>query len=114
MKRHIATVFALAWVGAGQCAPFADPTRPPNLAPASEAAVAGGPRLESVLIAPDRRIAIISGQRVQMGDRFGGGHVVRITDTEVVIRSGQATQTLRLFPEVDKQQRARRETRTPR
>lgn len=89
-------------------APFADPTRPPSFTPSSEAAPASRPRLESVLIAPDRRIAVIDGQRVQLGERFRGGQVVRISESEVVIRSGQASETLKLFPQVDKKNRTSR------
>ena len=62
----------------------------------------GRPRLESVLIAPDRRIAIISGQRVQLGDRIGGAQVVSITETAVVLRSGLTNETLPLFPQLKK------------
>jgi MSHA biogenesis protein MshK len=112
MKRLLAAALATAWYLSGQAASFGDPTRPPNALPGGAASVSGGPRLESVLIAPDRRIAVISGQRVQLGDRFGDGHVVQITETEVVIRNGLSTRTLKLYPEVDRQQRPRRENRT--
>ena len=86
-------------------APFADPTRPP----ASEAAPAAGsasgegaPRLESVLIAPDRRIAVINGQAVRVGERIGEARVLRITETEVALREGKSTQILRLFPAAER------------
>ncbi len=109
----VAGVF-LAW--AAQGAPFADPTRPPDAAPGG-AAPGGpsslGPRLESVLIAPDRRLAVISGQQVRLGEKFGDGHVVRITESEVVIRSGEGTETLKLLPEAEKRLRSRREKRAP-
>jgi len=104
----------LAW--AAQGAPFADPTRPPDTSPGVPAPSGSslGPRLESVLIAPDRRVAVISGQQVRLGGKFGDGHVVRITESEVVIRSGEGTETLRLFPEAEKRLRTRREKRAPR
>jgi MSHA biogenesis protein MshK len=105
----------LAW--AAQGAPFADPTRPPDAAPGGPAPSGqspGGPRLESVLIAPDRRVAVISGQQVRLGEKFGDGHVVRITESEVVIRSGEGTATLKLFPEAEKRLRTRREKRAQR
>ena len=103
----------LAW--AAQGAPFADPTRPPGDGPAEGAprGSAGGPRLESVLIAPDRRVAVISGQQVRLGEKFGEGKVVRITESEVVIRSGEGTATLKLLPEAEKRLRSRREKRAP-
>lgn len=95
-------VLALA-VAAAPCAvhaaPFADPTRPPGAPEAAKgvAAAPGGPRLESVLIAPDRRIAVISGQQVTLGSRFGDGEVVRITESEVLIRGRDGEESLKLF-----------------
>jgi MSHA biogenesis protein MshK len=108
-----ALVFALcACSGLAVAAPFADPTRPPNSpdgAPASADGTPAGPRLESVLIAPDRRIAVISGKQVPLGGKYGEGRVVRITETEVAIREGGATQVLRLFPESERRVQARAE-----
>lgn len=88
---------AAAW--SAHAAPFADPTRPPRAPEAGKvgAAVPGGPRLESVLIAPDRRIAVISGQQVTLGSRFGDGEVVRITESEVRIRRFDGEESLKLF-----------------
>lgn len=81
-------------------AQFADPTRPPSFTPGAAPVPTGRPRLESVLIAPDRRIAIISGQRVRLGDRIGGAEVVSITESAVVLRAGQTSETLPLFPQL--------------
>ena len=102
----------LAW--AAQGAPFADPTRPPDDTPGGPAPSGSlGPRLESVLIAPDRRVAVISGQQVRLGGKYGEGRVVRITESEVVIRSAEGTETLKLLPEAEKRLRSRREKRAP-
>jgi MSHA biogenesis protein MshK len=106
------TRFALvlcAFAGTAAAAPFADPTRPPNAPDAapSQSGAPAGPRLESVLIAPDRRIAVISGKSVRLGDKYGEGRVVRITETEVAIREGGATQVLRLFPESERRAKTR-------
>lgn len=86
-------------------AAFPDPTRPASFTPAASAAPAGRPRLESVLIAPDRRIAVISGQRVQVGDRIYGAEVVSITESAVVLRTGQGSETLALFPQLKRNSR---------
>lgn len=95
-----AAAFALACATAVHAAPFADPTRPPVVADDGNAmASTQGPRLESVLIAPDRRIAVISGQQVVVGARVGGSEVLRITESEVVLRGPQGEQTLKLVPE---------------
>jgi MSHA biogenesis protein MshK len=96
-------------------APFADPTRPPSAFgdEGAAATASSGPRLESVLIAPDRRLAVISGQQVRLGGKYGDGQVVRITESEVVIRNGAAMETLRLLPDVQKRPRARSDKRAP-
>lgn len=98
MKLALVLMIAIA-----QAAPFADPFRPPRQAeqPAGSerAAPAAATRLESVLIAPDRRIAVIDGQQYMEGARFGSGRVLRISEAEVVIRHPDRDEALRLFPQ---------------
>lgn len=84
-----------------------DPTRPPaELAAPSSApggsAVPTGPALQSVQISPSFRSAIINGQRVVQGDAYGDARVVKISENEVVLKSGSDYQTLKLFPGVEK------------
>ncbi len=83
-----------------------DPTRPPatlGLSQEGNASVpATGPVLQSVLIAPGRKVAIISGQTVKLGEKFGDSRVVSITESEVILRSGKVSKTLKLFPDVQK------------
>lgn len=101
-------VLACSLAAGAQAAPLADPTRPPGGALGDDpAAVLEGPRLESVLIAPDRRIAIISGQQYRMGDKYGEGRIVRITESEVAIRTGEALEVLKLLPASEKRLRPR-------
>lgn len=90
---------------AAAAAPFPDPTRPPGATqagPSGGGAEAPALRLESVLIAPDRRIAVINGQAVRVGQKVGDARVVRITETEVALREGAATQVLKLFPAAER------------
>jgi MSHA biogenesis protein MshK len=61
-----------------------------------------GPVLQSVLISPQRKIAIISGKTLRVGEKFGDSRVVSITESEVVLQNGRAQQTLKLFPDVRK------------
>lgn len=100
MRRSIAAIAVLLFSAAAQAAPFADPTQPPIVRDAGEGARTAGPRIESILIAPDRRLAVIDGQQVTVGSRVGSSAVVRITETEVVVRGAAGEQTLRLFPEL--------------
>jgi MSHA biogenesis protein MshK len=98
MRRALAAL-ALAAASAAAAAPFTDPTRPPSLLDGGrrEQAVSAGPRLESVLIAPDRRVAVISGQEVTIGSRLGDAEVVGITESEVRLRRPGGEQSLKLF-----------------
>ena len=83
-----------------------DPTRPPaamntRMEPTA-GTQAGGLVLQSVLISPTRKAAIISGRTVALGEKLGDAKVVKITETEVVLRNGKEMQTLKLFPDIEK------------
>src|SRR3954470_20325391 len=108
--RLIALILASAATPSSNAAPFADPTRPPNAVadPEGVPSAVEGPRLESVLIAPDRRIAVISGQQYRTGDKYGEGRIVRITESAVTVRNGETTEILKLFPGIEKRPRPRR------
>lgn len=81
-----------------------DPTRPPTVAPAAGAAEAAGgssrvaPRLQSVLISPHRRLAVIDGRTVALGGSVGGATLVQVAETHVTLRTGGETQVLELHP----------------
>ncbi len=91
-----------------------DPTRPPEqVGQSGEAGAPSGPILQSVLLSPTRKIAVISGQTVKLGEKFGDATLVRITESEVVLRSGSELQTLRLFPSIGKRLTSGRTDRHP-
>ena len=83
---------------------LADPTRPPGLhmgaAPSRQAE--GGLVLQSVLIFPDARSAIISGEHVLLGQKVGRLRLIKVAESEVVLLNGDERRTLKLFPGVDK------------
>ncbi|HAN54908.1 MAG TPA: hypothetical protein DCQ77_01305 [Betaproteobacteria bacterium] len=83
-----------------------DPTRPPAVLSmpqgSAEILAPSGPQLQSVRISAHQRSAIISGQRVKVGDRFGDTRVVMISENEVVLKGSSGIQTLKLFPDVGK------------
>lgn len=83
---------------------LADPTRPPGmLAESSQAAAgSGGPVLQSVMLSPTRKVAVISGEMVVLGGRYGGARLVRLTETEAVLQNGSEQTVLRLHPQVEK------------
>lgn len=80
-----------------------DPTRPPSAALAgiaAPAAAAAGPQLQSILVAREaggRRLAVIDGETVRLGEQFHGARVVRIGDNEVELVRGTERQVLRLY-----------------
>lgn len=81
-----------------------DPTRPPaGLSQGNAGApVTSGPQLQSVRISARQRSAIISGQRVKVGEKLGDARVVMISENEVILKGGSGLQTLKLFPDVGK------------
>jgi len=101
-------VAALAGAGVG-AETLPDPTRPPAFlfAPIDGEAAAtegakGGLVLQSVLIAPGRRTAIIGGRHVTIGERVGDFTLVRVDETEVLLRGPEGSRTLKLFPDSEK------------
>jgi len=74
-----------------------DPTAPPN---ASDAAgdVPSGPRLQSVILSTDRKLAVIDGAAVPLGGRAGDAILIRIGVAEVTLKRGDQYETLYMFP----------------
>jgi MSHA biogenesis protein MshK len=87
---------------------LSDPTRPPVGFDAAASGVKdpeSAPAalvLESVLIHPDARTAIISGERLALGQKIRGMRLVRIAESEVVLLDGGERRTLKLYPGVQK------------
>ena len=75
-----------------------DPTRPGGLSRGGEPAAGGELVLQSVLIAPSRRIAVINGQKLAVGDRIRDQEVIEIRTHEVVLRRSGQERVLKLLP----------------
>ncbi len=83
---------------------LSDPTRPqsaPEERAASPAEVPAS-RLQSVLISPARKLAVIDGQTVALGGRIGDATVISIAPTQVILQAGATYQTLKLLPGIEK------------
>src|SRR5471032_1408079 len=66
-----------------------DPTRPPAAAAPTTADAEGkGSGLQSVFISGDRRAAIIGGQLVELGHKYGDATLVRVSENEVTLARG--------------------------
>jgi MSHA biogenesis protein MshK len=89
---------------AAQAQGLQDPTRPPAQAqlaarPGEAAAAPAGPQLQSVLIAREpggRRVAVIDGETVRLGETFHGARLVRLAQGEVELVRGRERQVLKL------------------
>jgi len=75
-----------------------DPTRPASASGESAPSVVQGLVLQSVLIAPQRRLAVINGRTLAIGERFDGVTVIDIQPHEVVLKRASGELTLRLVP----------------
>jgi MSHA biogenesis protein MshK len=107
-QRLIALSILLAASSPSPAQVLNDPTKPPastSLSPEEaapgEAAVAPS-RLQSVLISPSRRTAVIDGRAVTIGDRVGDATLVAIAPSEVILQRGAERQALKLHPGVEK------------
>ena len=79
-----------------------DPTRPPA---ASTRSVVGkaepaGWILQSVLISPERRYAIINGEVVPIGGSIAGAELVAVAAERVTLRTQEGLRVVHLYPDV--------------
>lgn len=90
-----------------------DPTRPPVFfGKKGESGTVSRSRdaewvLQSVLLSPERRYAIINGEVLTLGGSVAGAELVAIREGEVTLRAGGALRTVRLFPDVDMRSEAK-------
>ena len=85
---------------------LADPTRPPSSVPAAEPAGDAAPhagRLQSILISATRKLAVIDGMTVPLGGKVDGATLIAIEETEVKLKRGEVIETLKLYPNIERQ-----------
>lgn len=98
--KYIALIGALL-AGSVWAQTVQDPTRPPArmLRPAANAPAVDAPQLQSILVgraADGRRVAVIDGNTVRIGDRVGDARVVGMTQAQVVLQRGARREVLTL------------------
>jgi MSHA biogenesis protein MshK len=110
MMNILLIAMAVAGLGAGLAPATAndslvglpDPTRPSSaLGDGGGDGVATGVHglvLQSVLIAPQRRLAVINGKTLAVGERIGEATIVAIRPQDVVLKRPSGEFTLRLVP----------------
>ncbi len=95
-------VLALLW-GLGMVpsarAELGDPTRPPDVSTVAVESPESGDapfRVSTILIAPGRKVAIVNGSRVEVGDKVGGATVSEINAQAVLLELGGEEIELRI------------------
>jgi MSHA biogenesis protein MshK len=114
--RCVAAAGAILLVAGVQAQVLSDPTRPPSAVAESSGGQesASAARLQSVLLSPGRKVAVINGVAIPLGGMVGEARLVKITETEAVLKSGNETEVLKLFPGVEKEPRVRETARARR
>jgi len=95
----------MATTGLARAQITTDPTRPAiGFAVEVPEGAAAGNQLQSVMISPTQSAAIINGVRVKLGEKYGDAVLVRVAESEVVLKSGSAQQVLKIHPDVEKRE----------
>ena len=110
MATWLAAAGAQAQAPSGaQGSALSDPMRPPTVS-AGAGGVGGvqdeapaGHQLQSVLLSGGRKLAIIDGATVPLGGMVGEARLVKISEIEVTLKTGDETEVLKLYPAVEKQ-----------
>ncbi len=103
---HRVVLLGVAILAAAACVSHAqalrDPTRPPGpgMHGAGRAEQQSGWNLQSVLISPERRYAIINGEVVPVGGTVAGAELVAVAPERVTLRTRDGLRIVRLFPDV--------------
>ncbi len=102
----LATLLCLPQIVAAESLP--DPTRPAidlgggNGGAADTAPAEAAPRgLQTIIISPQYRGAIINGESVRLGGKVGDARLVEIGESSVVLQNAQGRRVLELFPKVN-------------
>jgi MSHA biogenesis protein MshK len=108
MTRALLLLVVCASNAVAQSGTLVDPTRPPivDVEPSRAIAPQAGPRLQSVLISPSRRVAVINGSTVAVGGKVGDATVAAISEGAVVLmHANRKRETLQLITAADKKER---------
>jgi MSHA biogenesis protein MshK len=109
LKRSLTALLLCATQVALAADPLPDPTRPAidlNDTGSGGAVVEVAPEeasrgLQSIIISPQYRAAIINGETVQLGDKAGDSRLVEVRENSVVLENSQGRRVVELFPKVN-------------
>ena len=81
-----------------------DPTRPPEAVYAPADALLSEPPeptgLQSVIISKSRSAAVIDGQTIELGGKYGDVRLIEVSDTGVILQGADGKRVMELFPGV--------------
>jgi MSHA biogenesis protein MshK len=84
--------------------PLLDPTRPAidlSADAGGEAPVTAPPKgLQSIIISPQYRAAIINGETVRLGGKSGDSRLIEVRENSVVLQNARGRRVMELFPTV--------------
>ena len=111
-KTAVRLVLALAATGVSfgpgsAAAQLSDPMAPPGAMPPESAGPARGStpsELQAIISGPGRRLAVINGNVVQVGETIpGNGRLLSLDADSATVRSGEKNIRLRLHPDLKKE-----------
>ena len=102
LAQAVAATAALALSAGSAAQALTDPTRPPFELMGATAGAAPRTPLQSILLSSARKGAIINGQYVPLGGTYGNATLIKITATEVTLKSDQGLEVLQLYPPMKK------------
>ena len=81
-----------------------DPTRPPGgLDPVDGGAAQVDSGIQTVILRPGgKSAAVINGQYLRVGDKFGDKRVLKISESEVVFKGEGGREVLKVMPAIEK------------
>jgi len=101
---YLCAISMLFGVTSSSAEELVDPTRPPaGFGQAIPNAGPVAPILQSILISPTRRVAIVSGKTLRVGDKYGDAQLIAINENEIVLKNGKNRQSLYLYPSLRNQ-----------
>ena len=56
--------------------------------------------MQSIIISPQYRAAIINGETVSLGGKYGDSRLVEVRENSVVLQNAQGRRVMELFPKV--------------
>ena len=109
---------SLIWTGTAQ-AQVSDPTRPAGNQVTAEGGSGVSAPVESgvqtVILRPGgKSAAVINGQYVVVGGKFGDKRVLRITESEIVLKGESGREVIKVMPSVEKTPARKTAARTQR